>query len=258
MNNFKTIFGAFAICLMVFNAVAYAGTTGGIYDMSRMLQEGHPFATTPAAPRLPVNKPLAHPRISQPDNPGTTVAPSSGLKVEQNLKQMPLTASAEPNNTKLTVDGILSELRAGVLVHDEGLFSRNKEEGIDTNFEVLFNSPDFLDFAFSPRPHIGGTVNSAGNTSQAYFGLTWDWDFYSDFFLNFSLGGAYHTGEKETPDPKKKSLGCTFLFRESLDLGYQISGPHLIMFHLDHISNAKLCSTNEGLEAFGLRYGYRF
>ena len=30
------------------------------------------------------------------------------------------------------------------------------------------------------------------------------------------------------------------------------------MFHFDHISNAKLCSTNEGLETFGIRYGYRF
>ena len=48
------------------------------------------------------------------------------------------------------------------------------------------------------------------------------------------------------------------LFRESLDLGYRVLGPHSIMFHFDHISNAKLCSTNEGLETFGIRYGYRF
>ena len=50
----------------------------------------------------------------------------------------------------------------------------------------------------------------------------------------------------------------------TLDLGYRISGPHSIIFHFDHISNAKLCTddageaVNEGLETFGLRYGYRF
>jgi lipid A 3-O-deacylase len=101
-------------------------------------------------------------------------------------------------------------------------------------------------------------MNSAGNTSQVYAGLTWEWGFYEDLFFSFSLGGAIHDGSKVTSDPKKKSLGCRTLFRESLDLGYNISGPHSIMFHLDHISNAKLCSTNEGLENFGLRYGYRF
>ena len=101
-------------------------------------------------------------------------------------------------------------------------------------------------------------MNSEGNTSQLYAGVTWDWDFYRDFFLNFSLGGALHTGAKVTDDPKQKSLGCRALFRESLDLGYRFMGPHSVMFHFDHISNAKLCSTNEGLENFGLRYGYSF
>jgi len=152
----------------------------------------------------------------------------------------------------------LSEIRGGILVHDEGLFSRNKEDGIDTNIEVLFKSPSMFDVVYSPRPHLGATLNSAGNTSQAYLGLTWDWEFYRYYFFNFSLGGAFHTGEKVTDDPKKKSLGCSVLFRESLDLGYKVSGRHSVMFHLDHISNAKLCSTNEGLEAFGLRYGYNF
>ena len=71
---------------------------------------------------------------------------------------------------------------AGILIHDEGLFSRNKEDGIDTNIEVLFKSPSMLDVIWAPRPHLGATLNSAGNTSQAYLGLTWDWDFYRYLF----------------------------------------------------------------------------
>ena len=77
-------------------------------------------------------------------------------------------------------------------------------------------------------------------------------------FFDFSLGGAYHDGETETEATDKKSLGCRILFRESLDLGIKFADVHSLSVHLAHISNAKLCSTNEGLETFGVRYGYRF
>ncbi|MDP6173676.1 MAG: acyloxyacyl hydrolase [Rhodospirillales bacterium] len=153
---------------------------------------------------------------------------------------------------------MVSEIMVGALLHDQGPFSHNKEGGIDTNMELLFPSPDLLSGIWKPRPHFGFSWNSAGDTSQVYVGLTWDWEFLGSGFFNFSLGGAYHTGETRTTKLDKKELGCSILFRESLDLGYRISGPHSVMLHLDHISNAKLCSSNEGLESFGLRYGYRF
>ena len=48
------------------------------------------------------------------------------------------------------------------------------------------------------------------------------------------------------------------LFRESASFGYILAERHGISVFLDHVSNANICDKNEGLENFGLRYGYRF
>ena len=258
MNKYISLVAGFVLALTLFVATPEAATSGGLYDMSRFLQEPHPFARTPVSPRLSLEKPLVRPKIILPNQKDLNVISSTKKPAELIKTPKVLLPSTTSKYTPISKPGYLSEIRGGILVHDEGLFSRNKEDGIDINFEVLFKSPSMFDVVYSPRPHLGATLNSAGNTSQAYLGLTWNWDFYRYFFFNFSFGGAFHTGEKVTDDPKTKSLGCSVLFRESLDLGYKVSGPHSVMFHLDHISNAKLCSTNEGLEAFGLRYGYSF
>ena len=87
MKLLKIKFALLAIWLMLFSSAAYAGTSGGIYDMSRMLQEGHPFAKTPAAPRFPINTQLANPGISPPANSETTMAPLRGKKWDANSNQ---------------------------------------------------------------------------------------------------------------------------------------------------------------------------
>ena len=152
----------------------------------------------------------------------------------------------------------ISEIRVGALWHDQGPFSHRKEKGYDGNLEFLFTTPDYLAKIWSPRPHVGISINSAGDTNQTYLGLTWEGKFYERFFANFSLGAGYHDGYKVTSLLDRKSLGCKLLFRESLDIGYRFQHSHSIMAHLDHLSNAKLCSNNEGLESVGIRYGYHF
>jgi len=153
---------------------------------------------------------------------------------------------------------VVSEVRGGLLAHDQGPFSSNKEDGVDINLEAIFVSPDILDVMGAPRPHFGLTANSSGDTSQVYAGLGWGWDFWRSWFAGFSVGGAIHDGKNTTSALDRKELGCRVLFRESIDLGYRISKRHSVMGHLSHISNAKLCSENEGLETAGIRYGYRF
>ena len=126
------------------------------------------------------------------------------------------------------------------------------------NFEVLFTSPSWLKWIWAPRPHVGLSVNSSGDTSQAYLGLTWEWRFWRNWFFDFSLGGSVHDGKKTTNRVDRKELGCRVLFRESLDLGYIFAEKHSVSAFLDHISNANICDANEGLETVGIRYGYRF
>lgn len=155
-------------------------------------------------------------------------------------------------------DKIVSELRLGVFAHDQGIFSSHKESGVDINGEILFSDLGWLGKRVMLRPHIGGTVNSDGNTSDGYFGLTATLPFAQRFFVEGSVGGAVHTGNLESNELGHKDLGCRVLFRESLSLGVMIDEHNSLAAVADHISNANLCDKNEGLEDVGVRYGYRF
>lgn len=154
--------------------------------------------------------------------------------------------------------GFLSEVRIGIMAHDVGVFGRSKEDGPDINAEILFVSPGFLEFIFAPRPHIGITANTGDDTSQIYAGLTWDWNFWDPFFIEGTLGIAVHDGDTDIESQEKKKLGCKALFRESVALGARFLEHHNISVTLAHISNAKLCEGNEGLDTVGVRYGYQF
>jgi lipid A 3-O-deacylase len=223
-----------------------AGTAGGVYDMTRMLNQPHPFANAQSSPRPNFGGRTIRP----PANPQSDAPPPS-----VRIPAKPIQYNTPSSNS---AKGILSEIRVGALWHDQGPFSHRKEEGSDGNLEILFTSPDILKAIWSPRPHVGLSVNSGDDTNQAYLGLTWEYGFSGNFFVNGSLGGAYHDGSKVTDRRDKKSLCYSILFRESVDVGYRFTGAHALMLHIDHISNAKLCSTNEGLESVGIRYGYHF
>ena len=231
----------FAIAVLLAFA-PWSGAPAATYDMDRFLGEPHPFAVPPAYP-----PPAARPDPAPRPAPPTISAPAA-----------PPAPRARPPAPVHRGDDFLSEVRLGGLAHDQGPFSSNKEDGFDMNLEVLFLSPDFLDAIGSPRPHAGLTLNSSGDTSQAYLGLSWEWDFWDGAFAGFSLGGAVHDGETTNAPLDRKELGCPVLFRESIDVGYRFDKTNALMVHLDHISNAKLCDTNEGLENIGIRYGYRF
>jgi lipid A 3-O-deacylase len=153
---------------------------------------------------------------------------------------------------------LVSEVRLGLLGHDVGPFSSRKEEGADINVELLLNDLGWLGERFSLRPHVGGSLSTAGDTSQAYFGLTAGAPIGRRLFLEFSFGGTAHNGNKNENEIGHKDLGCRVLFRESLSGGINLGERSTLSVMLDHISNANLCDKNEGLESVGVRYGYRF
>jgi len=62
----------------------------------------------------------------------------------------------------------LSELRGGVAAHD---VYNGREDGVQIIAEVLFDSPDFLNWAYSPRPYIMGSFNTSGLTNLGAVGL---------------------------------------------------------------------------------------
>jgi lipid A 3-O-deacylase len=160
---------------------------------------------------------------------------------------------------------LVSEFKFGVLAHDVGFLDHHVEAGADVNFEMLFTPPDAFEIIGSPRPHIGGSVNTAGKTDDGYFGLTWGiallqtlFGWSDSVFLNGSLGGAVHDGHLDSAPPGSKKLGSPVLFRESAELGYRFTPDLSVSAFLDHISNANLASHNAGITSAGARFGVRF
>lgn len=160
---------------------------------------------------------------------------------------------------------IVDEVKLGLLAHDVGFLTHHVEGGADVNVEVLFVPPPILSIIGSPRPHIGADINTDGNTSDGYFGLTWGATLYQLFgiapgiFVQGSLGGAVHDGYLTSgAPPGRKLLGSRILFRESAELGYQLTPVVSISAILDHISNANLAPRNAGITSAGVRLGFKF
>src|SRR5207245_10424028 len=160
---------------------------------------------------------------------------------------------------------IVAQCTLGVLAHDVGLFDVHVEAGTDLNCEMLFTAPDFLGVIGAPRPHLGGLVNTAGNTDRGYFGLTWGiallqslFGSGDEVFLNGSLGGALQGGYTNSAPPGRKALGSTALFRGSLELGYRVTPNVSVSAFVDHMSNANLAPHNAGMTDAGARLGFKF
>ena len=160
---------------------------------------------------------------------------------------------------------IVDEVKIGALGHDLGFLGHHLEAGPDINVEMLFIPPDVLAIIGSPRPHIGADINTAGKTSDGYFGLTWGIMLIQSLFgagdgvfINGSLGGAVHDGYIDSGPLNRKLLGSRVLFRESAELGYQLTPGINVSALLDHISNANLGRHNMGITSAGARFGFKF
>ena len=165
--------------------------------------------------------------------------------------------------------GLIDEFKVAAYEHDASVFGHQKETGADVGGEILFTSPDFLEIIGSPRPILGGVVNSAGQTSQVYTGLTFTYDFLENFlstgdgfFVEGTLGGGLNDGKINVTDPvqsqREKSLGSNVLFREDADIGYRFTPRLSIALSYNHISNADLATRNEGINDIGVRFGIKF
>jgi len=156
-------------------------------------------------------------------------------------------------------------VRIGALKHAVAFGHRSKEQGTDGNVEALFNAPDWLGWAFSPRPHLGLTANASQRaTDFLYAGLTWDWTFRESFFVEFGFGFSVHDGMLDNSmiagraRDDRREFGCRALFRESLEFGYRFLERHSVSLMWEHHSHGSMCSEeNEGIDNAGLRYGLR-
>ncbi len=172
------------------------------------------------------------------------------------------TSQASEDIPDVLMSSFIDEFRLGVLNSDLG----QGEDGVNLNAEILFRRPNvyynnrLLLFLLNPRFHIGGSLNTAGDTSQAYAGLTYDYRLTNNLFVEASIGGVIHDGRlKKTavPSPNRR-LGCRAMFRHSFSAGYEFTENLRFMITFDTINNYELCSENAGLSSLGARIGYKF
>ena len=154
-----------------------------------------------------------------------------------------------------------TEIRIGGFWHNAE-DNDDSEDGADINLELLFGKPSWshpnrwIKHFITPRPHIGGHINTSDSTSQFYFGLTWDHQLTERLYFETSFGGALHDGPRDNVG--ELSFGCSLNFRESASLGVKLSKHWRFLLTIDHMSNANLCDRNGGLTNVGGRFGYTF
>ncbi|HEV2186620.1 MAG TPA: acyloxyacyl hydrolase [Stellaceae bacterium] len=180
-----------------------------------------------------------------------------------------------PTMSRAQVQNITyGELKLGIWAHDPKVLE-GRERGADINPEVIFaspvtddmlaNMPPWLLWALQPRPTIGAAFNTAGDTDQFYAGATWSWMLLHDLInpgdgINFSyfFGPGGNDGQIHNGTATRKALGSHILFREAVELGYQINPAWEISVYLDHISNGGLAKENQSINDLGARVGFRF
>ncbi|HZB90765.1 MAG TPA: acyloxyacyl hydrolase [Stellaceae bacterium] len=160
---------------------------------------------------------------------------------------------------------IIDEVKGGLLAHDVGFLGHHVEGGADFVGEVLFTSPSFLSIIGSPRPTLGGSVNTAGHTDYAYFDMTWTATVWRPMvnegdgvYLGGFLGGAVHDGNLNVQEDGNKALGTRALYHLGVEAGYHITPVYSVELYFSHLSNADASSHNPGLNNIGVRLGYKF
>ena len=161
---------------------------------------------------------------------------------------------------------LIQTVRTGFLLHDpfSHAFGERRgvsESGFSYNAELILKAPQgrFFDFIFHPAPHFGFNVHTQNITHSAYAGLTWRLlNSENRVFLNVTFGGLLHTGETTHNKPSSIPFGTKLLFRESVEIGAQITSRHALSFIIAHASNAGIGKYNPGLNTLGFRFGYTF
>lgn len=153
--------------------------------------------------------------------------------------------------------GLIHEIRGGVLAHDVPLWaSRRVDGGVAFNGEVAF-APSVKVLGFADlRPVVGGSFTTGNGTSLVYLDIRLEF-MIDRFFFGAGVGPAIHNGNL-TGTSGKKALGGRVLFHPSFEFGFQFSPQHRVSVYYEHISSAYIARPNPGLDNIGVRLSHRF
>lgn len=239
---------AIAAVLMAWGGPGAAGPklSGGTYDASPlplpMIDTGG-LSGSAGAPLAPVRPPMIvapAPQLRPVAAPAPAPAPATPPRAMapppiQTSQVAPVPTAAEFVSKPLL--GFVSELRGGVLAHAYGpsVIDSRRESGIDINPEVLFAPPPlkFFWYLFELRPTLGIDLNTNGQTTFGYGGLTWEWNITPRFYADFFFGFAGHDGFLNNTPRDRHELGSHLLFREALELGWRIDQHYAVSLMIE-------------------------
>lgn len=168
----------------------------------------------------------------------------------------------------------VNEIHVGVMDHNVCITNcknADKEGSPNVEFQVSFDSPQFLNWAFSPEPYVMASISTTGDTSFGGAGLDWRFNLSDHWAIEPGVGIVTHDGEADNPyangTPEAAAfadehvlLGSRTLFRTSLGLTYDMDGPWEVQAYFEHLSHGQILGhgRNQGLDELGVRLGYQF
>lgn len=165
--------------------------------------------------------------------------------------------------------GPVEELRVGLMAHNTPLLeskNANKEASPNVAGEVVFASPQFLSWAFAPRPYLSASLNTGGDTNFVAAGLEWQAQLGGMWMVQPGLGYAVHDGATNNPFPngdpratvfnsENVLLGSEDLFRVSLAFSREMGPRWSAGLLWEHYSHGQILgeNRNQGIDEVGLR-----
>lgn len=163
-----------------------------------------------------------------------------------------------------------TEFRFGVTAQD---LTDHIEDGPNYTVEVLFDTPDFLDFVGSPRQYFYGSFNSNSLTNFGATGLAWNFALAENVNFEVKAGLSYNDGVEDIDtnslpsDPERIRLATTrslmgnhVLFHNSFGVDMDVSDNWAVGVYWEHISHGQILASgrNQALDNAGVRLSYRF
>jgi lipid A 3-O-deacylase len=168
----------------------------------------------------------------------------------------------------------LDEVYVGVMAHNicvTDCKNADKEDGPVVELQADFESPEFLHWAYSPRPYVVASLNVAGDTSFVGVGLDWRFEIGDKWAISPGVGYVVHNGETNLPYPDGSPeaaafteehvlLGSRDLFRTTLGVSREIGEHWEVQGFFSHLSHGQILGNgrNQGMDQLGVRFGYRF
>ncbi len=171
----------------------------------------------------------------------------------------------------------ISEIKVGVTEFDEQTTGVNwsvgfaNENSVGINVDVIFDEPDFLKWALSPQPYVGGLLNLEGNTSYIGGGLLWRQTLGEKFYADFSIGAVIHNGtsniefEGSFQDLVSRleneiEFGSRVLFKPQLSIGVRVNERWAGEVFFEHLSHGGVLGgpRNDGVDNIGAKIARRF